>query len=276
METKFSKLAQLRSLFESGALTKEEFEAARERLFATVNPESAQSPYQTASRHSDEGKSTSGSVSNKWILLGVGCLIVIAVIIMTVMDNDEEKIPTDTDPALALARAEEEGDAYMQQVMDNMPKETEEEIFERYNPWSLDYFKNEWGEIDSSNPMLYTTLSGTGWDIHVDYIPITQHNPDESFRFYILDSDSIITTMDGPVNIIVRGSNGVTCDVPVTGVRNSIAFIEDPSTVAGLKMCFDKEDFDIKMEFDKYNERHATQARWTSPGFLVKSIENML
>lgn len=161
--------------------------------------------------------------------------------------------------------------------MANAPDVNSDEYFETYNPWHIEYLHDEWGEDDTTYPFLSTYLQGTGWNIKLDYMPPTSENPNGLFRLQLVDEDGQSKDMFGPVNILIRGSDGETKAVPVTGVAHGIAFVEDPATVEGLKWYLNKDNFDILMEFEKYNERHRTKARWEStPGFFQSAIDIML
>ena len=80
-----------------------------------------------------------------------------------------------------------------------------------------------------------------------------------------------------PVNILIRGADGETKNVPVTDVTDGVAYITDPGAVAVLMDYLNTDQFDILLEFDKYNERHKTKAHWWSePGFFNHAIDTML
>lgn len=145
------------------------------------------------------------------------------------------------------------------------------------NPWRKDFFQNEWGEDITNSPYLYTVLNGSGWDIHIDYIPPTSDFRWGAFRFWLLDNDGRLTSSYGPVNILVRGSDGETNSIEVTGTRDGITFVEEPASIETLKHYLNQESFDIRMEFEKYNERHSTQARWnSSDSSLLEAIDKLL
>ena len=170
-----------------------------------------------------------------------------------------------------------EAEAHMEEAFATVLDENSDEYFDINNPWHLDYFKNEWGETDTSHPMIYTTLQGTGWNIHVDYQLGGSQASSGTFRFYIVDNDGVIQHIFGPAYIYVRGEDGQTSSVPVTGVQNSVVFVENPSTVKYLIHHFNQDYLDILIEFEKYNERHSTKARWESTsGFFERAIKTML
>lgn len=173
--------------------------------------------------------------------------------------------------------SDEEQLAELERICSQLPEESFEDRFECFNPWHKDYFKNEWGEQDLTKPYLYATMGGSNWNIHIDYLPADSEDPYGIFRFYIVDSDGYITSSYEPVNILVRGSDGETMVVDVTGTRDYVTFVEDPSTVYALMQMLDQETFDIQMQFGKWNERHSTQAKWyCDPGFFRHAIDTML
>lgn len=160
----------------------------------------------------------------------------------------------------------------LQKMYNDVPEKSFKDKFESFNPWHLEHFQNEWGE-DTEKAYIYTILSGNSWNIRIDYIPEDLQATSGVFRFSITDNEGHIQNMYGPVYIIVRDRSGENLSIPVLGVKGSIAFVEDSDAVDGLKALLDNEDFDIRMEFEKYNERHSTQARWEStPGSLQEAI----
>lgn len=172
--------------------------------------------------------------------------------------------------------AETDVENYLDSSFSNAMGENSDEYFETFNPWQVHNFVNEWGE-ETEHKFLSTVIQASGWDINIQYKPGETQLPQGAFRFSIIDDDGHTEEMWGPVNIYIRGSDGETKAVEVTGVRDNLAFVEDPNTVAELKYYFDQENFDIRMEFEKYLERHTSQGRWEStPGFFKRAIETML
>lgn len=165
----------------------------------------------------------------------------------------------------------------LEEICANIPKESFEERFESMNPWRKGYFKNEWGEDNPNLPYIYTTITGSAWDIHVGYESAkSTQTASGVFGIYIMDEHGH-TSMYAPVNILIRGADGETKNVPVTDVTDGVAYITNPGAVAVLMDYLNTDQFDILLEFDKYNERHATQARWeASPGSYGEAINKLL
>lgn len=272
--SKYNQLSQLKALFDGGALTQEEFDAAKKRIL-----ESDETPHQQKQEQQalfSEDNTTLPKKSTKWIILSiVTAIIIIVAIVYLKRGNDifyADDIPTEIE-----ATGEEDELAVPEEAISGWQEESFEEQFERRNPWHKEYFKDEWGEPNTSKPYIYTTLQGTSWNIHIDYSLDSSDGPYELFRLYLVDEEGHITSSYGPVNILIRGSDGVTQEVEVTGTRGSVTFIEAPSTVMTLKHYLDQEEFDILMEFEKYNERHTTKATWyCDPGFFQHAIDTML
>lgn len=268
MENKYAQLAQLKSLLDSGALTQEEFDAAKKRIL-----DSEDKPRPKESSTEDALPEKKGSSSSKklpkWVIPAVIVAIVIIVVIIVSVSGSKgskdssydvtEEIVGDTICVL-------EGEDY--EPIDGLTLG---------NPWRKDYFKNEWGEKNENSPMIYTILTGTGWDIHIDYVPPTEESRWGLFRLYLVDEDGKMTNSSGPVTIQVRNIEGDTDVVEVTGTRDGVTFIEDPTSIEILKHYLDQETFDIRVEFEKYNERHATQARWEiASGSFQEAIDKLL
>lgn len=177
-------------------------------------------------------------------------------------DSTIEIMEEYVDPSYSYAQEE---------TMDFSEYDSGEDYTLTANPWTKDYFHNEWGEDDMDSPFIYTVLGSTPWNLKLDYIPPTSAQPTGLFRFSLLNDEGGYEDMFGPVNILIRAADGETKAIKVTGVKNSVAFVEDPATVTSLKRHLDQDDFDILMQFEKYNERHRVQTRWEStPGLFMK------
>ena len=135
-------------------------------------------------------------------------------------------------------------------------------------PWDKKYFKNQWGETNYNAPYISTDLNGTGgWNIIMDYLPSRTagyYLPNGSFTFYITNRDDRMEDIEGPVYILVRPSNGETYTVKITGVKNSVAFVEDQLEVKGLMSILNAGYLDIMMEFDLWGERHYCKTYYCS------------
>ena len=159
----------------------------------------------------------------------------------------------------------------------NAPQADLEDCFEFRNPWHKEYFHNDWGEDDTAHPMLVTHIIGESlWNLRIEYIPPTEDLPLEWFRVFITE-DGNITSMYGPAEILVRGSDGETHNVEVSTVEDYAAYIGEPSSVNILKYYLNQDQFDIRINFEKWNERHHTQGRWWSDaGYFQRAINTML
>ena len=187
-------------------------------------------------------------------------------------NETEEEYPLLEEEAVMEAPSES-----LEDIFAKHPEESFEERFESMNPWRKAYFKNEWDEDRPDKPYLYTTLSGTGWGIQISYESAESTNTLSGvFAIFITDEHGK-TSMYGPVNILVRGSDDETKIMPVTEVHDGVAYIADPYVVEGFKEYLNSDQFDILLEFEKYNERHKTKAHWWSePGFFKHAVETML
>lgn len=269
MKTKYDQLAQLKTLLDSGALTQEEFDAAKKRILDSVDTPQPKESSEDASL-SENKVSSSAKKLPKWIIpAAIGVIAVIVIIVVSIagrkdsMDTSytaDEEILEDT-----IAYADED-DEYA--LNDGLTLG---------NPWRKDYFKNEWGEINENSPMIYAIIKGSGWDIHIDYVPPTDELRWGLFRFYLLDDDGHLTNSYGPVSILIRDYTGNTESIEVTGTKDGVTFVEDPTYIEMLKHYLDQEQFDIQMEYEKYNERHRTQAHWdASLGSFGEAVNNLL
>lgn len=279
MTSKHDQLSKLNVLLESGVLTQEEFDAAKRRVINSQNEPKSNTTVEK-SLNTVESSSPIKYKRSHCILIGIGiATIILAIAIIALCGNkdssinensygytEESPIPSDKEQIAALEK-----------MYADTPEASFEERFELMNPWHKGYFKNEWGEDNPNQPYIYTTLSGAAWNIHIGYESAQSSQTTSGvFGLYIMDSDGK-TSMFGPVNILVRGSDGETMSVPVTDVSDGVAYIADPGAVEGLKVYLNSDQFDILMEFDKYNERHKTQAHWWSEsGFFQHAIDTML
>jgi len=214
----------------------------------------------------------------KWIYIGVGGAIILAIVLVIIFKGDKTPShnPEISDESEYAIPSDEEQIAELQNLYTDIPEETFEEQFDTFNPWRVEHFLNEWGE-ETEHKFLSTVIQASGWNINIQYKPGDTQLPQGAFRFSIVDDDGHTEEMWDPVNIYIRGSDGETKAVEVTGVRNNLAFVEDPNTVAALKYYFDQENFDIRMEFEKYLERHTSQGRWEStPGYFNRAVEILL
>ena len=277
MDTQYDQLTKLKGLLDAGTLTQKEFDAAKQRVLNEEASTNSPSTSQEAPASNDINATESKSTSTKWIWWGVvGLLAVIFLFILAGNNTDDSQINIDESPGWEAAKAE--ADAQFEEVLANAAEMNgDDDGLSLGNPWRKDYFHNEWGEDMPEHPYIYTTLSGSAWNIHIGYESAQSTGTASGvFGLYIMDDDYRKTSMLEPVNILVRGSDGETKIVPVTAVNNGVAYIADPETVEGLKAYLNSEQFDILMEFDKYNERHQTKARWDYPGFFQEAIDKML
>lgn len=271
MESKYEQLENLKQLLDTGALTQEEFEVAKQRILDNAE---VSVPNQENKSHVN---ATSKTTKNKKALI-IGAVILVAIIIVIcLISSKATSTPSvSNDETLDWAAAEAEAQAHMDEVLANCISEDSDEYFELHNRWHIQHFKNEWGE-ETDRGYIYTILSGTGWNMRIDYIPGDEQAPNGVFRFSIVDNEGFIEDMDGPANIIVREANKETYEVDVKGVQGSMAFVEDALSVEGLKQILDQGSFDILMEFEKYNERHRCQAKFEdTPGFFSRAETSML
>ena len=276
MNTKYDQLKELKNLLDSGLLTQEEFDKAKQRVLDnSIQPVS--SDKLDESQESNK-KTMIDSVKNKkWIII----LIAIAIIIVTsiVLSNRDTTPPRYEYSDYTSAHSSDDNSDYDSEDVNDIIvyEDTIADAFVPSSRWHINYFNNEWGEPNKEDAFLYTTIGGNAWNIRVDYIPSSEEYPYGSFRFSIRDKYGYLEKSSGPVYIIVRGPDGETKNVEVAGTNNSLTFVEDPATVYALKLYFDQYDFDIKMEFDKWLERHSTQGRWiATPGDFQKAIETLL
>ena len=292
MNSTDDQLSKLNTLLESGVLTQEEFDAAKQRI---LNEDTSSNPTnfsQKAPTSNEEDTPDSESSSKEWILwVAGGVLVAIFLFVILGRNTDDPQINVnetqgwedgaqledETQYLTNWEAAKAEADPHFEEVL----ADDEEIILDNGltfgNPWQKDYFHNEWGEKIMESPFIYATLDGTGWDIHIDFIPPTEESRWGVFRFYLLDSDYHKTSSYGPVNILVRGTDGDTKVIDVTGTRDGITFVEDPAAIALLKYYLNQETFDLRMEFEKYNERHATQGHWSlSADFFQEAVDKLL
>ena len=268
MNEQINQLTKLKELLDTGALTPEEFETARQRIF--------ESDFQSNSKDQERSNYTPyngltaphHSMTKVWIIIGTVVLVLIG--LFAVISLGDNSMVSNTETILEVA-ADPIDYSLFEEVDVNS-----DEYFETHNRWKLSHFTNEWGEEKPDDPFLYTTLYSSQWNIRVDYIPPYSDNPHGLFRFSILDKDGHKENSYGPVDIIVRGTDGETKSVEITATENGFTYVQDPATVEGLKYYFDHEDFDIKIEFENYLERHSAQSHWTCyPGFFTRAINSI-
>ena len=268
MTSKYDQLTQLKALLDSGALTQEEFDAAKKRILDSDEEPSKQESSKNTLTADGQNNPTRKKMP-KWIIaVAVAAVAMVVVIVVTTTGGKDSEEPYD------VATDVVEADTLY--AVDEYAEEEFGDGLTLGNPWRKDYFKNEWGEQNSDSPFIYTVLDGSGWDIHIDYIPPTEEMRWGLFRFYLLDSDGHLTSSYGPVNILVRGADGETSSIEATGTRDGITFVEDPSEIETLKHYLDEESFDIQLEFEKYNERHKTQAHWDACKGSFEEAKNKL
>lgn len=287
MESKYEQLTKLKQLLDEGALTQEEFEKAKNRI---LNSEESNPDISQISTESSDNKpsSTSAESSSKqvilWCAVGGLALVILLVVLSSKNDNSYPTFDKYSEPETEIVEETEvveEKEAFPDyQFEETFSMDSEVNEYDGLtlgNPWRKDYFHNEWGEDILDEPFIYTSLDGQGWNIHIDYILPDNQATSGVFRIYLLDHNYRKTDSRGPVNILVRGSDGETRTIEVTGTRDGITFIEEPSAVSLLTYYLNQETFDIRMEFDKYNERHAAQARWeASPQSFQEAVTKLL
>lgn len=264
---KLNQLTKLKALLDSGALTQEEFDAAKARILADSDTLNTSHPVAT---------SPAPRNNKKWIVLGISAAIIVVVVILVIVLSNAKKGNRYNGE---FAEEFEVADSCI-----DVPGETFDEWDEEPsdgltigNPWRKGFFLNEWGEENPNKPYIYATIDGTGLDIHIDYVPPTEESRWGVFRFYLEDNDGHFTESSGPVNIIVRAANGHTEYIEITGTREGITFVEDPGSIEILKHYLDEEQVDIQMEYVKYNERHKTQGRLESTrGSFGEAINKLL
>ena len=275
MESKYDRLTQLKKLLDSGALNQDEFDAAKKRILDTEDSTNI-SPVPPIPKGNKTPASLSKSASKKWILWGTGGVLAIIILLIVVCNKGGvSQINTNGNQDWGAAKAE--SDAQFEEALAMAADMNEDDGLSIGNPWRKGYFKNEWGEDNPNLPYIYTTISGSAWDIHVGYESAKSTKTASGvFGIYIMDEHGH-TSMYAPVNILIRGADGETKNVPVTDVTDGVAYITDPGAVAVLMDYLNTDQFDILLEFDKYNERHKTKAHWWSePGFFNHAIETML
>lgn len=275
MASKYDQLTKLKDLLDAGTLTQEEFDAAKKRILDTEDSTNI-SPMPPIPNDNKAPVSLSKYASKKWILWGIGGVLAIIIMLIVVCNKrDVSQINTNGNQDWDAAKAE--SDAQFEEALAMAADMNEDDGLSIGNPWRKEYFRNEWGEEITDSPFIYTVLDGTGWKIQIDFIPPTQEWRWGMFRFYLLDNDYRKTSSYGPINILVRGSDGETRVIDVAETRDGITYVIEPSAITLLSHYLDQETFDIRMEFDKYNERHATQARWeASPGSYGEAINKLL
>lgn len=269
MKTKYDQLAQLKTLLDSGTLTQEEFDSAKKRLLSSDNTEQQEVSSRTTEQ-SNEVIPAAKKKLPKWIIqTSIAVIAIIVIIMVSISSGKESKETYYTDNEEVLA--------------DTIAYATEDDEYALHddltlgNPWRKDYFHNEWGEENQNAPFIYATIKGDGLDIHVDYVPPTEQSRWGVFRFYLLDDDGHMTSSYGPVNILLRDTNGETESIEVTGTKDGVTFVEDPTYIEVLKHYLDLEQFDILMEYEKYNERHRSQGHWdASSGSFGEAVNNLL
>lgn len=268
---------QHQSLSVSDATPQETIDIAKKKNLDSVDEPEADyaGDDSTAPR---ESSSPTKNNRPKWILLVVSAIIIFLIVIILSLKNslDASKYSDGCyENELSTAVAEENGDNYM--AFSNDSQANFEDRFETRNPWHKEYLLNEWGEEDTTHPMLVTHIIGESlWNIRIEYIPPTDNLPFECFRVYITE-DGAITSMYGPAEILVRGADGETHNVEIGTIEDYAAYIIDSSNVNMLKNYLNQDEFEIRINFEKWNERHHTQGRWWSDaGFFQKAINTLL
>lgn len=198
------------------------------------------------------------------VLMATGC---------SIKSKEAENAVDDEYPAFA----EEAQAENLEDILAKFPEESFDERFESMNPWRKGYFKNEWDEDIPDNPYIYTILSGSPWDVRIAYESAQSSQTTSGvFGINIMDEHDA-TSIEGPVTILVRGSDGETKTIPVSKFSGGTIYIADPMAVESLKGYLNNDEFDILLDFEKYLERHKTKAHWWSDsGFFQRAIETML
>lgn len=277
MQTDSNQLSQLQSLLDLGVITQEEFESAKQRLLDLESDQKSPTSSEEPVNSQPENQNPKNPQVGWWVIIiaVVAMLIVISTLFTHKGGNNNYDSYESSSSQFPEMTEDVDSDVNYDYSEYNVA-EPEEGVFIG-NPWCKDFFKNEWGEEDVNLPMMYVLLKSAGWNIRIDYVAPTEANRHGVFRFYLLDDDGYLTDCSGPVNIFVRGAGGGTYNVEVTGTRNGITFVEDPSMIEGLKLLFDQGAFDVRMEFDKYNERHSAQARCESfTGSFQEALDRYL
>lgn len=269
---KYDHLSQLKSLLDTGALTQDEFAAAKKRILEAGSPSELSNEPEAIPESTETVRESGKSTNTKWIIL-VAAITVIVVLIVIFASSGEKATEA---PEYIATPTEEEQQAALEEIFADYPEESFEEQFESFNPWHVDYFTNEWGEPDTSKPMLYSTIGDSYWGIRIQYVPATEEIPQDVFRFLVTQNGEIANAY-GPLEILFRGADGETKRVDVMNEMDYPAYVVEPSTVNALKYYLNHEEFDLRINFGIWNERHHAQGRWTStPGFFQEAINKLL
>lgn len=253
MSNKYEELTKLKELFDSGVLSREEFDTAKNKLLEKDTQSSIPST-----------KSNSSSQRKWWYIGGAG--VIACGIVALCLNTCGNRSNTYYDSAGSDTLT-----AYNQELeLSDFIEEGSEEDFEFNNPWKKEYFLNEYGEEMPEHPFIRTYISGS-WMLQIAY------SNEMGFRFTLHDKDDELKHLYSPVSIIFRNADKEEYFVEPDKVENHCVYVTNPDNIRGIGNLLENGTFDILMNYQMYNEEH--QMVWKvdmRSGFFMKSVESML
>lgn len=253
MSNKYEELTKLKELFDSGVLSREEFDTAKNKLLEKDTQSSIPST-----------KSNSSSQRKWWYIGGAGVIAcgIVALCLNTCGNRSNTYYDSADSDTLT---------AYNQELeLSDFIEEGSEEDFEFNNPWKKEYFLNEYGEEMPEHPFIRTYISGS-WMLQIAY------SNEMGFRFTLHDKDDELKHLYSPVSIIFRNADKEEYFVEPDKVENHCVYVTNPDNIRGIGNLLENGTFDILMNYQMYNEEH--QMVWKvdmRSGFFMKSVESML
>ena len=246
MESKFDQLTKLKQLLDSGALTQEEFDAAKKRILDSDNAPEA-SVKQQASAPST-ANTESKQKQKKYIKIAIG-IIAIAVIIGLVrncsgkngLSQSQAYAVNDSVVTTSVEMSEES--VATDDLDDNGNYVDKDDA--HYNHWHKSYFKDDFNGYDYSRPYMALWVSGSR-NVNLGVL----YKPNGIFTLKLFDDDGFVRSITSPTIKLGVRVNGNDIGPSVFTVDHDEIDIAHPDDIKAVSSFFNYGDFMISIEYE--------------------------
>ena len=246
MESKFDQLTKLKQLLDSGALTQEEFDAAKKRILDSDNAPGS-SVNQQASAPSTAN--TESKQKNYIIIAVVGIIAIAAIIgfVRTCSGKDEfsqdEAYAVAEDDMEVLPAAEMSEEAVDISALDDSGNYVDKDDT-HYNDWIKSYFRDDFDEYNYSKPYI-RLLVPDGRRIVLGLL----YRPSGSFTFKLFDDDGDIHQITASYANLGFRANGIDIGPCELEVVSDEVHITHPDDIKTISTVFNYGDFKISFDY---------------------------
>ena len=246
MESKFDQLTKLKQLLDSGALTQEEFDAAKKRILDSDNAPEA-SVNQQASAPSTAN--TESKQKNYIIIAVVGIIAIAAIIglVSTCSGKDEfsqaEEYAVTVDDSQLIPAEEMVEEAVDISALDDNGNYVDKDDT-HYNDWVKSYFRDDFDEYNYSKPYI-RLLVPDGRRIVLGIL----YRPSGSFTFKLFDDDGDIHQITASYANLGFRANGIDIGPCELEVVSDEVHITHPDDIKTISTVFNYGDFKISFDY---------------------------